>query len=129
MKEVKTVGIIGFGVMGAAIGLNAAMAGYRVIYKEMNDELVKIMYDKWVLKSLNKRVEKGKITQEDMDAFHRALDAKNSELRYEFESTKKQHRFDEDAMQREILELQAKKAAIDNGEFLSIAFHATRRCL
>jgi hypothetical protein len=54
------------------------------------------------------------ITQEDMDAFHRALDAKNSELRYEFESTKKQHRFDEDAMQREILELQAKKSAIDN---------------
>jgi hypothetical protein len=69
------------------------------------------------------------ITQEDMDAFHRALDAKNSELRDEFNNTKKQHRMDEDSMQREILELQAKKAAIDNGEFLSITFHATRRCL
>jgi hypothetical protein len=56
------------------------------------------------------------ITKEDMDAFHRALDAKNSELRYEYDNTKKQHRMDEDAMQREILELQAKKAAIDNGE-------------
>lgn len=67
------------------------------------------------------------ITQEDMDAFHRALDAKNSDLRYEFDSTKKQHRFDEDAMQREILELQAKKAAIDNGELPIIIFHTTRR--
>jgi len=68
MKEITTVGIVGFGVMGAAIGLNAASSGYRVIYKEMNDELVKSMYDKWVLKSLSKRVEKGKISQEDMDA-------------------------------------------------------------
>ena len=59
------------------------------------------------------------ITPEDMDAFNRALDAKNSELRYKFENTKKQHRMDEDAMQREILELQAKKAAIDNGEIPS----------
>ena len=67
------------------------------------------------------------ITQEDMDAFHRAIDAKNSELRYEFENTKKQHRIDEDAMQREILELQAKKAAIDNGELPSMMFHTTRR--
>lgn len=67
MKDVATVGIIGFGVMGAAIGLNAASSGYRVIFKEMNDDLVKAMYDKWVLKSLGKRVEKGKMTQEDMD--------------------------------------------------------------
>jgi hypothetical protein len=30
-------------------------------------------------------------------------------------------------MQREILELQAKKAAIDNGELPIIIFHTTRR--
>ena len=47
-KTIKTVGIIGFNVMGAAIGLNAATAGYRVIYKELNDELVAAMYDRWV---------------------------------------------------------------------------------
>ena len=41
MKDVSTVGIVGFGVMGAAIGLNAATAGYRVVFKEMNDELLK----------------------------------------------------------------------------------------
>ncbi len=68
MTEIKTVGVVGFGVMGAAIGLNAASSGYKVIYKELNDELVKSMYDQWVLKSLNKRVAKGKMTQENMDA-------------------------------------------------------------
>ena len=66
-KEIKTVGIIGFNVMGAAIGLNAATSGYQVIYKELNDELVSAMYDRWVTKALAKRVAKGKITQEEMD--------------------------------------------------------------
>lgn len=68
MKNVSTVGVVGFGVMGAAIGLNAATAGYRVIFKEMNDELVKAMYDKWVVSALGKRVAQGKMTQEQMDA-------------------------------------------------------------
>jgi 3-hydroxybutyryl-CoA dehydrogenase len=68
MKEIKTVGIVGFGVMGAAIGLNAAAAGYNIVFKELNDELVASMYDKWVVKALEKRVAKGKITQADMDA-------------------------------------------------------------
>ena len=68
MKEIKTVGIVGFGVMGAAIGINAAMSGYRVVFKELNDELVQTMFDKWVVKSLEQRVAKGKITQADMDA-------------------------------------------------------------
>lgn len=67
MKEIKTVGIIGFGVMGAAIGLNAASVGYNVIFKELNDELVESMYDKWVTKALNKKVEKNKMTREQMD--------------------------------------------------------------
>ena len=67
MKDVKTLGIIGFGVMGAAIGLNAAANGYRVVYKELNDELVKSMYDKFVVKPLAKRVSQGKMTQGDMD--------------------------------------------------------------
>jgi 3-hydroxyacyl-CoA dehydrogenase len=67
MKEVKTVGIIGFGVMGAAIGINAAANGYRVIYKELDDALVKSMYDKFVVNALSKRVEKGKISQGEMD--------------------------------------------------------------
>ncbi|PIE67212.1 MAG: hypothetical protein CSA23_05015 [Deltaproteobacteria bacterium] len=67
MGTIETVGIVGFGVMGAAIGLNAASSGYRVIYKELNDELVQSMYDRWVLGSLKKRVAKGKLSQEEMD--------------------------------------------------------------
>lgn len=67
MTKIETVGVVGFGVMGAAIGLNAAASGYRVIYKELNDELVTAMYDRWVKKTLEKRVAKGKMTQEEMD--------------------------------------------------------------
>lgn len=66
-KKIETVGIVGFNVMGAAIGLNAASAGYRVIFKELNDDLVQSMYDRWVVGSLGKRVAKGKLTQEEMD--------------------------------------------------------------
>lgn len=67
VKEIKTIGIIGFNVMGAAIGLNAASSGFRVIYKELNDTLVQAMYDRWVMDALGKRVAKGKMTQEEMD--------------------------------------------------------------
>ena len=67
MSEIKTVGVVGFGVMGAAIAINAAGAGYQVIYKELNDELVKAMYERWVEKPLSKRVARGKMTQEQMD--------------------------------------------------------------
>ncbi len=67
MTTIETVGIVGFGVMGAAIGLNAASSGYRVIFKELNDELVTAMYDRWVKKALEKRVAKGKMTAEEMD--------------------------------------------------------------
>jgi 3-hydroxybutyryl-CoA dehydrogenase len=67
MQEISTVGVVGFGVMGAAIGMNAAASGYRVVFKELNDELVKQMYDKWVLAALKKRVDQGKMTQAQMD--------------------------------------------------------------
>jgi len=67
MAKIETVGIVGFGVMGAAIGLNAASSGYRVIFKELNDELVRSMYDRWVKAALDKRVAKGKMNQQEMD--------------------------------------------------------------
>lgn len=67
MAKIETVGIVGFGVMGAAIGLNAASSGYRVVYKELNDDLVRAMYDRWVKGALEKRVAKGKMTQAEMD--------------------------------------------------------------
>eukprot|EP00571_Detonula_confervacea_P010665 CAMPEP_0172307014 /NCGR_PEP_ID=MMETSP1058-20130122/7955_1 /TAXON_ID=83371 /ORGANISM="Detonula confervacea, Strain CCMP 353" /LENGTH=1404 /DNA_ID=CAMNT_0013019073 /DNA_START=130 /DNA_END=4344 /DNA_ORIENTATION=- len=54
------------------------------------------------------------ITKEDMEAFQQGVDTKNNELRGRFNTAKKDHRKEEDAMQKEILELQAKKAAVDN---------------
>jgi 3-hydroxyacyl-CoA dehydrogenase len=67
MKKIEKVGIIGFGVMGAAIALNASASGFTVVFKELNDELVAEMYDKWVTKALGKRVELGKMTRKEMD--------------------------------------------------------------
>jgi len=67
-KKIETVGIIGFNVMGAAIGLNAATCGYNVVFKELNDDLVKAMYKRWVTDALAKRVAQGKMAQADMDA-------------------------------------------------------------
>jgi len=78
MKEVKTVGVVGFGVMGAAIGLNAAMSGYRVVFKELNDDLVKAMYDKFVGKAMAKRVEQGKIAKEEADKICGAITGTSS---------------------------------------------------
>ncbi len=54
------------------------------------------------------------ITQEDMEAFQRAVDAKQSELKEEHDDAKKHHRLEEDSMQKSILEFQAQKAAIEN---------------
>jgi len=78
MKEVKTVGVVGFGVMGAAIGLNAAMSGYKVVFKELNDDLVKSMYDRFVAKAMAKRVQQGKATQEEADKICGAITGTSS---------------------------------------------------
>jgi 3-hydroxyacyl-CoA dehydrogenase len=67
MKTIDTIGVVGFGVMGAAIALNAATAGYSVRFKELNDALVKTMYTKWVVKPLAKKVEKNKMSRKDAD--------------------------------------------------------------
>ena len=57
------------------------------------------------------------ITQEDMDIFQRAVEAKNSELTSNYAAVKDRHRAAEDDMQKQILDFQSKKAAIDNGKF------------
>jgi 3-hydroxyacyl-CoA dehydrogenase len=67
MKKIETIGVIGFGVMGSAIALSAASAGYSVVFKELNDELVQAMFEKWVTRPLAKKVEKNKISQQEAD--------------------------------------------------------------
>ncbi len=64
--EVKTVGVIGAGTMGAGIAQVAAQAGYNVILNDISQELV----DKGIgiiRKSLARIVKKGRLSQEEAD--------------------------------------------------------------
>lgn len=65
--EIKKVGVVGCGIMGAGITQVCAQSGYQVIASEVNEELL----DKGlaaIKRMLARGVEKGKITQQDMDA-------------------------------------------------------------
>ncbi len=67
MHSDKKIGIVGFGVMGAAIAINSAEAGYKVIFKELNDDLVNKLYDDKLVKPFRKRLNDGKIDKEKFD--------------------------------------------------------------
>jgi 3-hydroxybutyryl-CoA dehydrogenase len=61
--DIKTVGVVGCGLMGSGIAQVCAEAGYRVIVREVSDELVKKGLGK-IDTFLSKGVEKGKVTAE-----------------------------------------------------------------
>ena len=64
--EIKKVGVIGCGSMGSGIAQISAQSGYEVIVREINEDLLnKGMAS--INKILSRGVEKGKMTQEDMD--------------------------------------------------------------
>ncbi len=65
--NIKTVGIVGCGLMGSGIAEVCARSGYRTIVREVNDALL----DKgmgYIHRSLSKAVERGKATQEEVDS-------------------------------------------------------------
>jgi 3-hydroxyacyl-CoA dehydrogenase len=69
-EDIKTIGIMGGGVMGGGIGQTLALAGYKVIIRDLTDELLEktrssIIDGRFGLKG---GVERGKLTQEQMDA-------------------------------------------------------------
>jgi 3-hydroxyacyl-CoA dehydrogenase len=69
-EDVKTIGMMGGGVMGGGIGQTLALAGYKVIIRDLTDELLEktrssIIDGRFGLKG---GVERGKLTQEQMDA-------------------------------------------------------------
>jgi len=69
-EDVKTIGMMGGGVMGGGIGQTLALAGYKVIIRDLTDELLEktrssIVDGRFGLKG---GVERGKVTQEQMDA-------------------------------------------------------------
>ncbi len=69
LQDVKCIGVLGAGVMGAGISQTAISAGYKVITRDLTDEIIarakeNIINGQFGLKSA---VERGKITQEHMD--------------------------------------------------------------
>ena len=67
MADIKTVGVLGCGLMGSGIAQVAAQAGYRTIVREISDAL-NDRGKAGITKSLDKFVEKGKLPQADRDA-------------------------------------------------------------
>ncbi|HEX4621230.1 MAG TPA: 3-hydroxyacyl-CoA dehydrogenase NAD-binding domain-containing protein, partial [Myxococcaceae bacterium] len=67
MSEIKTVGVLGCGLMGSGIAQVAASAGYKTIVRDVAPPIL----DKakgGIEKSLVKFVEKGKLQAADRDA-------------------------------------------------------------
>jgi len=64
--EIKQVGVVGCGLMGAGIAEVCARAGYQVVVREVNDELLQRGLGR-IQKSLSKAVARGKASQEQAD--------------------------------------------------------------
>ena len=65
--EIKKVGLVGCGLMGSGIVEACARAGYTVVVREVNDDLLQQGLSR-LKTSLAKGVERGKLPQADMDA-------------------------------------------------------------
>ena len=65
--EIKKVGVVGCGLMGAGIVQVCAQSGYQVITSEINDELLNKGLAS-INNALTKSVDKGKLSQQDKDA-------------------------------------------------------------
>jgi len=64
--EIKKVGVVGCGLMGAGIVEASARANYEVVVREINDELLQKGLGR-IQKSLTTAVARGKVTQEQAD--------------------------------------------------------------
>jgi 3-hydroxybutyryl-CoA dehydrogenase len=67
MTEIKTVGVLGCGLMGSGIAQVAAQAGYQTIVRDVSDAFNE-KGKAGIAKSLDKFVEKGKLSAGDRDA-------------------------------------------------------------
>jgi len=64
--EIKKVGVVGCGLMGSGIAQVCAQAGYQVVVSEVNEDLLQKGLNH-IKRFLAKGVERGKVTQEEMD--------------------------------------------------------------
>jgi 3-hydroxybutyryl-CoA dehydrogenase len=67
IDDIKTIGVVGCGLMGAGIVETCARAGYSVVVREVNDELSRRGIER-VLGSMQKAVQRNKMTEEQMQA-------------------------------------------------------------
>lgn len=67
MPEIRTVGVLGCGLMGSGIAQVCAQSGYETIVREVSDELVQRGIA-GITKQLGRAVEKGKMAEADRDA-------------------------------------------------------------
>jgi 3-hydroxybutyryl-CoA dehydrogenase len=69
IDDIKTLGIIGGGIMGQGIGQSAILAGYKVIIRDLTDEIVAKTKDSIIngRYGLAGGVQRGKFTQEQVD--------------------------------------------------------------
>jgi 3-hydroxybutyryl-CoA dehydrogenase len=65
--NIKTIGVVGCGLMGAGIVELCARSGFNVVVREINDEFLQKGL-KRIQGSMAKGVERGKLTQADLDA-------------------------------------------------------------
>jgi 3-hydroxybutyryl-CoA dehydrogenase len=77
MKKIRTIGIVGCGVMGSAIGLSAAASGYDVVFKIRENRDPADVFDRKITQVLIKRVEKNKMTRLEMDRISRNIKITN----------------------------------------------------
>lgn len=67
MAEIKTIGVVGAGIMGAGIAQVAAQAGYQVVMRDIEDRFVEKGLAS-IKKGIGRLVEKGKMAQDEADA-------------------------------------------------------------
>jgi 3-hydroxyacyl-CoA dehydrogenase len=69
LEDIKSVGVMGAGVMGGAIGQTLALNGYKAIIRDLNDEI--LTRARSVIEEgrfgLKQGVERGKITQQQLE--------------------------------------------------------------
>jgi len=67
--EIKKIGILGAGIMGSGIAQVAAISGFQVVVRDVNDDVLGLGRSK-VEGSLQRMAKKGKISEDEMKQIH-----------------------------------------------------------
>ncbi|HQP20329.1 MAG TPA: 3-hydroxyacyl-CoA dehydrogenase NAD-binding domain-containing protein, partial [Phenylobacterium sp.] len=74
MAEIKSVGVIGAGQMGAGIAHVCALGGYDVLLHDVSEDRISLGFGQ-IKHNLTRQVVRGIITQDEMDAATNRLKA------------------------------------------------------